>query len=658
MMAMEKHYAYSILEVKSVDEEKRVIRGVASTPTPDRSGDVVDPEGAQFSLPIPFLWQHNPYKPIGWVTEAKVTKKGISIVAEIAKGVTEDIEEAWAMIKSKLVRGLSIGFRGLDIEQIPNSWGVVFQKWEWLELSAVTIPANSEASILSVKKFDVGRPAASGIKVKSIGAPGVTGRTPTPLRPKEGEMKNIQEEIASFEATKVSKAAKLETLLLEESPGETLDPAKEQEAQTLEDEIASIENHLKRLKRLEAIKAATARPISGVEGVKDGSAARDTQPTRAEVIVRNPDKLDKGIGFARFVKCLGLAQGNLMHAQLIATQRYKNDDRLNMVLKTAVAAGATVSGNWAENLVGDETSLFADFVEFLRPQTILGKFGNNGVPALRNVPFRVPLISQTAGGNGYWVGEGKPKPLTKFNFSRTHLEPLKVANIAVVTKELLASASPSADTLIRDALAAALRERLDIDFIDPAKAASSGVSPASITNGVSAIASTGNDADAIREDVRQLMATFVAADNPPTSGVWIMSSATALGLSLLQNPLGQSEFPGINMNGGTFMGMPAIVSEYVPSVTAGGYIILVNAQDIYLADDGGITIDMSREASLQMNDAPSSHDSVTPSEAASLVSLWQTNSVGFLAERVINWAKRRSSAVAVLDEVAWGQPTS
>lgn len=655
---MDKQFAYSLLELKSVDEEKRIIRGVASTPTPDRAGDVVEPEGAQFSLPIPLLWQHNPYKPIGWVTEAKVSKKGISIVAQIAKDVTDDIEDAWKMIKAKLVRGLSIGFRGIDVEQIPNSWGVVFQKWEWLELSAVTIPANSDASITSLKKFDVGRPAASGTRVKAIGAPGVTGNTPTPTRPKEGEMtKNIQEEISAFETTKANRASRLEALLLEESPGETLDPAKEQEAQTLEDEITSIDNHLKRLRRLEALKAATAKPVAGVTDTKSGSDARDPQ-TRSDPIVRNPDKVDKGVGFARFVKCLGLAQGNLMHAQLIAAQRYKNDDRLNTVLKTAVAAGATVSGNWAENLVGDETSLFADFVEFLRPTTILGKFGNNGVPSLRNVPFRVPLISQTAGGNGYWVGEGKPKPLTKFNFSRTHLEPLKVANIAVVTKELLASASPSADTLIRDALAAALRERLDIDFIDPAKAASSGVSPASITNGVSAVASTGNDADAIREDVRQIMATFIAADNPPTSGVWIMSANTALALSLMQNPLGQSEFPGINMGGGTFLGLPAIVSEYVPSVTAGGYVMLVNAQDIYLADDGGITIDMSREASLQMNDAPSSHDSITPTEAASLVSLWQTNSVGFLAERVINWSKRRASAVAVLDEVAWGQPGS
>jgi hypothetical protein len=35
--------------------------------------------------------------------------------------------------------------------------------------------------------------------------------------------------------------------------------------------------------------------------------------------------------------------------------------------------------------------------------------------------------------------------------------------------------------------------------------------------------------------------------------------------------------------------------------------------------------------------------------------MWQTNSVALRAERYINWAKRRTSAVAYLDAVTWGQ---
>jgi HK97 family phage prohead protease len=161
---MKLNRAYSVLEIKDVDEESRVIRGLASTPTPDRMGDIVKPEGAEYSLPLPLLWQHRSDQPIGHVIEAKVTKKGIEIVAQIAKGISEEIDRAWALIKGGLVRGLSIGFRALDTEQIPNSWGLIFVKWEWLELSAVTIPANSEATIQNIKSIDTEIRASSGIE--------------------------------------------------------------------------------------------------------------------------------------------------------------------------------------------------------------------------------------------------------------------------------------------------------------------------------------------------------------------------------------------------------------------------------------------------------------------------------------------------------------
>src|SRR5690606_15922773 len=195
-----------------------------------------------------------------------------------------------------------------------------------------------------------------------------------------------------------------------------------------------------------------------------------------------------------------------------------------------------------------------------------------------------------------------------------------------------------------------IRERLDIDFIDPAKTLVSSVSPASILNGASNTSSSGSDAEGVRTDIKTLFGTFIAANNAPTSGVWIMPATTALALSLMQNPLGQAEFPGISMNGGTLFGLPVIVSQHVPA----GTVVLVNASDIYFADDGGVAVDMSREASLETADNPS-HDSDTPTPAE-LASMFQTNSVAFRAERTLNWLPRRDEAVAVLSDVAWGAP--
>ncbi|RJT32106.1 hypothetical protein D3227_27280 [Mesorhizobium waimense] len=150
---------YSILNIKSVSEDERTITGIASTPATDLQDDVVEPRGAVFKLPIPLLWQHKHDAPVGWVTSAKVTDAGIEIVAKIAKiadpGTLKDrVDEAFAAIKAGLVRGLSIGFKGLDSEPIRGTYGVRYKKWLWLELSAVTLAANVEASILSVKRAD------------------------------------------------------------------------------------------------------------------------------------------------------------------------------------------------------------------------------------------------------------------------------------------------------------------------------------------------------------------------------------------------------------------------------------------------------------------------------------------------------------------------
>lgn len=161
--------AYSLFSIKSFDEDKRELEGIATTPTPDRMGDIVDPKGGVFKLPIPLLWQHKGDKPIGHVTSARTTNDGIQVTAKLVKPFegapkswAERLDEAWADLKTGLVRGFSIGFNPLEKSQIKDTYSYHFQKWEWLELSAVTIPANAEASIQTVKSIDNELRAASG----------------------------------------------------------------------------------------------------------------------------------------------------------------------------------------------------------------------------------------------------------------------------------------------------------------------------------------------------------------------------------------------------------------------------------------------------------------------------------------------------------------
>ncbi|WP_415829786.1 phage major capsid protein [Delftia tsuruhatensis] len=657
--------------VKAIDEDKREITGIASTPGTDRMGDIVEPGGAEFTLPIPLLWQHDHLQPIGSVFAARITREGIEIRASVVKPTPDmpsqliaRLEEAWSSIKAKLVRGLSIGFSPIEWALMDS--GIRFTRWNWHELSAVTVPANAEASITSIKSLDTVLRASSGSKAqsgvgpaeKSAPPPGVSG-TPKQLAsggffyaPKKGkDTMNVSEQIKALEDKRkalTEERTTIQTKAVDE--GRTKDGAEQERFAEITAEVAAIDKELGDLKVMEKDLIASAKPVKG-QNDAEAAASRGTVP----VSVKNTHKLDKGIAFARAAKCLAL--GHLEHrdAIQIAKSLFGENESIvlatqQLVTKAAVPAATTTNQPWAGALVGEETSVFADFVEYLRPQTILGRFGQAGIPGLRRVPFRVPLIGQTTGGAGYWVGEGQAKPLTQFDFNRTTLEPLKVANIAVATMEVIRDSSPSADVIIRDQLAAALRERLDIDFIDPAKAAVAGVSPASILNGVAGIVSSGTDADAVRGDIKALFSAFIAANNAPTSGVWVMPATTALALSLMQNPLGQSEFPGISMTGGTLFGLPVIVSEYVPTDSSGAIVALVNASDIYLGDEGGIDLSMSTEASLQMDNAP---DNPTTASTV-MVSLWQRNLVGFRAERAINWARRRPTAVAYLTGVNWG----
>ncbi|MBP3865452.1 MAG: phage major capsid protein, partial [Pseudomonas sp.] len=432
------------------------------------------------------------------------------------------------------------------------------------------------------------------------------------------------------------------------------DAAEQEEFDTAADQIKAIDREIKDLEAMEALSIAKAAPVADVSKQRD----------RVPAVAKNTEKLDSGILFARYAMCKMASQNNPAMAVEIAKSQYPQHEamvktleleargqKMEGLMKATIAAGTTTGTTWAAPLV-DYQNFAGDFVEYLRPRTILGQFGSNGVPSLNRIPFNVKIGGQTSGGGAYWVGEGAPKPLTSFDFNNTELRWAKIATIAVLTNELIRFSDPSAERLVRDGLAAAVIERADIDFIDPAKAAVANVSPASITNGATAIASSGNTAEDIRADVQALWAPFIAARNAPRNAVYIMDSTTALALSLLQNPLGQAEYPGLTMNGGTFMGVPVVVSDYLPVTSAGGIVVLVNASDIWLADDGQVTIDASREASLQMLDNPTNNSGT--GTATSMVSMFQTNSTAFLAERYINWARRRASGVAYLTGVNWG----
>lgn len=183
--------AYSVLNIKAFDEEHRIIRGIATSPEPDRVGDIVNPLGVQYKNPLPLLWQHQHDKPVGTVNFDAPTAKGVTFEARLPKiqepGALKDrVDEAWQSVKSGLVTAVSIGFRALDGEmERLKSGGIKFLKSEVMELSLVTIPANSMAVITAVKSLDHDSLTQQREKALEIESPPASvGATPPAAKPR------------------------------------------------------------------------------------------------------------------------------------------------------------------------------------------------------------------------------------------------------------------------------------------------------------------------------------------------------------------------------------------------------------------------------------------------------------------------------------------
>jgi HK97 family phage major capsid protein len=457
-------------------------------------------------------------------------------------------------------------------------------------------------------------------------------------------MKTLAEQIQSFEATRQAKAARMTEIMNKSAEdGRTLDETESQEYDGLQSEIKGIDEHLVRLHEQEKLAVEKATPVTGVTDADSGTRVRG-----GVITVRGPE-LPKGAAFVRFVIALAAARGNRQDALEYVKAQAAWKDQTPMVqkmfenaaafrlVKAPVAAGSTTATGWAAELV-DYTNMASEFIEFLRPQTIIGK-----LTGIRRVPFNIQMPSQTAGSSSAWVGQGARKPISKLTFTQKTLGFAKSASIVVLNDELVRFSNPSAEAIVRQDLSEAMVQFLDEQFIDPSVTVVANVNPASVTNGAGHDAASGTDAAALRADFKDAVSAMLTANIAPNGSYWVMEPALALAIGLIQNALGAPEFPGISADGGTLLGYPVVTSNSCAS----GVATFMKPSEILLADDGGVSIDISKEASLVMDDGNS------PAETT-MVSMFQNNMVAIRAERYINWARRRDAAVYYLTSCNYG----
>src|SRR5690606_3527568 len=303
----------------------------------------------------------------------------------------------------------------------------------------------------------------------------------------------------------------------------------------IEKEIGNLDGDIARYTRAESMNAANLK--SAADLAKDNASRPANDGSRVEgVQVKNTEKLDQGIGFARMARCKALAFIDHQSPEVIAKSLYPNDERLHssLVVKAPVPAANTLSPTWAGNLINEGGAAFADFVEFLAARSLYGQISGR----FRRLPFDAAVLVQGSGGTAAWVKEGEAKPLTQWTYTRAKLTPLKVAAIAAATKETLMRSSVAADTFLRDELARAVGRRIDGTLISDT-AAVTDESPAGLLAGTSPLTLGGDGTVAgIRCDIAQFLKEMVG-DNLTVSGAfWVMPETTAIDLSLATNEVG------------------------------------------------------------------------------------------------------------------------
>lgn len=474
-------------------------------------------------------------------------------------------------------------------------------------------------------------------------------------------MKTFAEQVADLKATREAKQASMREIAQKSvDESRSMDTAEAEQFDTMQGEIKRLDADIARLSTMADMDKASAKAID----TEDKTEKSAVGGARVPVQIKTVEKLEPGIAMARYAMCLVKAKGNHQLAFQLAEKHYPGTEGVVRTLKAqaeganlqemlqikaAVSAGTTTDSTWAAPLVYANTFM-GDFIAYLRPRTLIGQAN------FRPVPFNVRIGGQTSGGSASWVGQGAAKPVTKFDFNATTVPFTKVATIAVITQELARFSDPSAEALVRDSLADAVIARVDSDLFDPDVAAVANVNPAGLLNGVAPITVAAvdySDPDSVRCAIAALWApwdsTYIGA-----RPAYYTTPAVARQLSMSREALGTPAFPGVTMTGGTLDGVPLRVSQYLANNggSGGAPFILVDESEIYLADDGAVTLDMSTEASLVMDSAPSM-SSATPT-AAQVVSMFQTNSMALRAERFIWWGPRRSGAIQWID----GMPTT
>jgi HK97 family phage major capsid protein len=337
--------------------------------------------------------------------------------------------------------------------------------------------------------------------------------------------------------------------------------------------------------------------------------------------------LPDGTALSRYLMVLGESRGDSHRALLLAEQWPTTPTvkaTFDLAIKGAVAPGttsdATFAGPLAVHGIGGEA------LQLLRGSSILGALESK----FRRVPFRTTVARETGSGTGgSWVGEGLSTPVAATAFDALSQEAYKASVIVVLSNELLRLGDPAAERSVRESVIAGVGAFLDAQLLTNTVTLVANTRPAAITNGATAVTSTGTTAAQMNAD----LAALLAALTTPGPLAWIMQPKTAYRIAATIGGTAAVNVPH------TLFGIPLVLSANSPA-----QVTLLDPSQILYSDNGGIEIDSTEQAALQMDGVLTD-----PAVAATVfTSLWQNNLWGVRVTRWISYLRAQTGSVAYM----------
>ena len=271
-------------------------------------------------------------------------------------------------------------------------------------------------------------------------------------------------------------------------------------------------------------------------------------------------------------------------------------------------------------------------------------FGNAGV-------LKIPVRANTPTLAGNWTGEGSAKPVKRASFTTVTLSPTKLSVISTFTEEMSLYSAQSIEQIIRQAMSDDTQMALDAYLIDNV-AASTGVRPAGLLNGVTPITASAATppAAAMVADLKALVGALIAAGGGRNVAI-IINPAQALSMGTVTTTTGDFLFNNAQEAGSKFNAR-VIVSASCPA----GRVIAVDAADFATAQGDAPRFAVSTDATLHEEDTTPLALGTTGSPnvvAAPMRSLFQTDAVAVRMSMYVTWGMRRTGMVQTIASVIW-----